>query len=190
MRSQLCNWLENTISKSEGCQVEMPDERKAVVSPVSEQIGRSGKYKAEIKKLLCQDGQSIYITKISKGSYEQSVKRMGLPQLSKPPKELKGHGCGSKIPVASFEKAIWFYRDFLGLTIKKQTQDVVVFDQGMVLVPMSYAANLPDGMHLRAIIYIQTTDIDKRFSWVKGNEIKAISPLAPWISLERYFSGV
>lgn len=180
MRSQLRNWLDNLTNRSVGSQIEMPDKRSAVVRDHSEQIGRSGKYKVEIKRLGADDGQSLYITRISKGIYEQPSKKTESPKTVPQRTEIRGHGCGSKIPVASFEKAIWFYRDCLGLTVKKQNDKAVVFDQGLVLVSSDYATDLLNGTPSRTILYVQATDIEKRFGRMEEKKIQILSPLAHW----------
>jgi catechol 2,3-dioxygenase-like lactoylglutathione lyase family enzyme len=38
----------------------------------------------------------------------------------------------SKLPVGFIEKSVWFYKELLGLTIKKQSKEVVVY-QGVSL---------------------------------------------------------
>lgn len=92
----------------------------------------------------------------------------------------KGRRCGVKIPVTSFEKSVYFYRDFLGLGIKKQSQDMVVFDHGLVLVPGQYTLCLPADLHLRSLIYIQVSDIEERFTRAVKQNIRIVSKLAPW----------
>lgn len=86
--------------------------------------------------------------------------------------------CGAKIPVASFEKSVRFYRDLLGLSIRKQSLEEVVFDQGLVLVPGTYNANLPEGLTLRALVYIKVSDIEECFSNAQKLDIRIISKLA------------
>lgn len=180
MRSSLRSWLENLTDKTEASEVVLPDGRKAIVSTRPEKIGRSGKYKVEFRKLTCNDGQTIYLSKISKGSFhqlsEKPVQTMTIEQNS----QKKERRCGAKIMVNSFEKSVWFYRDFLGLTIKKQSQEYVVFDQGLVLVPITYTINLPDGLNFRSLIYIQATDIKERFSLAEKQNIGIISVLSTW----------
>jgi ADP-ribosylglycohydrolase/catechol 2,3-dioxygenase-like lactoylglutathione lyase family enzyme len=178
-RSLLKNWVDDVVIAPDSSEVSLPDRRKAKVNRGRDYIGRSGKFKVEFRRLTTDDGQIIYLNKISKGDFEpiaDSPKQTTLPHQQ----PSKSRGCGSKIPVASFEKAIWFYRDCLGLTVKKQSADVVVFDQGLVLVPLSYTNNVPQGIQLRAMLYIQATNIAERFQWVKESDLQVITALAPW----------
>lgn len=88
--------------------------------------------------------------------------------------------CGFKIPVASFEKSVYFYRDFLGLCILKQSRDEVVFAQGLVLVPSAYTASFPDGFNLRSLVHIHLSDIEEYFARAVKQNIRIISKLLPW----------
>ena len=179
-RSLLKNWIDDVVIAPDSSEVSLPDCRKAKVNRGRDYIGRSGKFKVEFRRLTTEDGQIIYLNKISKGDFEliaSSPKQTSVPHQQP---ISKSRGCGSKIPVASFEKAIWFYRDCLGLTVKKQSEDVVVFDQGLVLVPLSYTNNVPQGIQLRAMLYIQATNIAERFRWIKESDLQVVTALAPW----------
>ncbi|HET6418548.1 MAG TPA: VOC family protein [Geobacteraceae bacterium] len=96
--------------------------------------------------------------------------------------ELKENGgfCGVKIPVSSLKKSMNFYRDFLGLGVKKQSQDLVVFEHGLVLVNAHYRACLPKDLKLRSLVYIETSDIEGRFSRAIKHNIRIVSKLAQW----------
>ena len=179
-RSLLKNWVDEVVIAPDSSEVSLPDCRKAKVNRGRDYIGRSGKFKVEFRRLTTEDGQIIYLNKISKGDFEPIAGSPKQTSVSHQQPLSKSRGCGSKIPVASFEKAIWFYRDCLGLTVKKQSSDVVVFDQGLVLVPLSYTNNVPQGIQLRAMLYIQATNIAERFRWVKESDLQVVTALAPW----------
>ena len=87
---------------------------------------------------------------------------------------------GVKLPVTSFEKSLYFYREFLGLRVKKQTKDTVVFEDGLVLVNGQYAATFTGGVHLRSLVYVHVTNIEESFSRAVKQNIRIISKLAPW----------
>ncbi len=95
--------------------------------------------------------------------------------------------CGVKIPVSSFQKSVCFYRDFLGLDVKTQSQDMVVFNHGLVLVNVHYTACLPAGFHLRSLVYIQVSDIEDCFSKAMKQNIQIVSKLAQWDESGRLF---
>ena len=176
----LKNWIDNVVTAPDSSEVSLPDRRKAQVNWGRDYIGRSGKFKVEFRRLTTNDGQIIYLNKISKGNFGQIVDNPKQTSLPHQQPISKSRGCGSKIPVASFEKAIWFYCDCLGLTVKKQSADMVVFDQGLVLVPLSYTNDVLQGMQLRAMLYIQATNITERFLRVKENDLQIVTALAPW----------
>lgn len=179
-RSSLKTWVDDVVTAPDSSEVNLPDRRKAKVNRGADYIGRSGKFKVEFRRLTTEDGQIIYLNKISKGSFGPIVGSLKQTSVSYQQPLSKSLGCGSKIPVASFERAIWFYRDCLGLTVKKQSSDFVVFDQGLVLVPFSYTNNVSQGIQLRTMLYIQATNIAERFRWVKESDLQIVTALAPW----------
>ncbi len=95
--------------------------------------------------------------------------------------------CGVKIPVSSFSKSVDFYRDFLGLDIIRESQDMVVFNHGLVLVNVHYTACLPEGFHLRSLVYIQVSDIEERFSEAIKQNIQIVSKPAKWCETGKLF---
>lgn len=179
-KSLLKNWIEDVLSAPDSSEISLPDYRKAKVNRGRDYIGPSGKFKVEFRRLITNDGQIIYLNKISKGDFEPIAGSPKQTSVSSQQLFSKSRGCGSKIPVASLEKTIWFYRDGLGLTVKKQSLDVVIFDQGLVLVPLSYTNNVPQGIQFRAMLYIQATNIADRFRWVKESDMQIVTTLAPW----------
>ncbi len=109
-------------------------------------------------------------------------KEEGTGWIFKDAAELKENGgsCGVKIPVSSFEKSVYFYRDFLGLGVKKLSQDMVVFEHGLVLVNTQYRTCLPDDLQLRCLVYIHASDIEGCFSRAVKHNIRIVSKLAQW----------
>jgi catechol 2,3-dioxygenase-like lactoylglutathione lyase family enzyme len=105
---------------------------------------------------------------------ETITKQTGLDKRSTEP------SCGVKIPVTSLEESLAFYRDFLGLSIKSQTEETVHFDQGLVLVPKTYTEYLPEGFLSRSLVYIQRPGIEVLYSKAKQQKIGIVTKLAPW----------
>ena len=69
-RTSLRKWLKEAVRIPDADAVKLLDGRKAIVKHAPDQIGRSGKYKVQFRKLISDDGQSIYIKKISKGNFD------------------------------------------------------------------------------------------------------------------------
>jgi len=65
-RTALKKWLDGVITAPVTEPVVLPDGRNALVKHKSDYIGQSGKYKVEFRKFISDDGQSLYINKISK----------------------------------------------------------------------------------------------------------------------------
>lgn len=172
----LKTWTDNILTVPDSSEVKLPDCRRAKVSCGSDYIGRNGKFKVEFRRLDTEDGQSIYLNKISKVLRKATTDSLTLDNMACQQSFLPSRGCGPKIPVALFASAIWFYRDCLGLTVKKQNSEMVVFDQGLVLVPQSYL----HGVQFRAMIYIQATNIAERFRLIKENKLQIVTELGSW----------
>lgn len=173
------NWVEDLTGVTVSDDILLPDRRKAKLVDHQDFVGQSGKFKVEFIKLITEDGQKICINKISKGSFGKKKNQNNEQENSALPfSRIKEFGF--RIPVGSFERAFWFYHDCLGLTVKKKSSDAVVFDQGLVLVPLSYAKNLLKGFQLRAMIYVQVTNINECLNLIQSKNIHIVSPLAQW----------
>jgi catechol 2,3-dioxygenase-like lactoylglutathione lyase family enzyme len=90
------------------------------------------------------------------------------------------------LPVGSIEKSVWFYKELLGLTIKKQSKNVVVFDQGLVLAPASYGKEF-QSQGFRSLLYVEVTEIQNRYHLIMERGIQVITPLECWGQSKRRF---
>lgn len=169
-RSALKNWTDDVISIPDSTEVTLPDGRKATVRCRQNQIGRSGKYKVEFRKYITHEGQTLYINKISKGDFDTQTSvsntaretHHNQTQQYQPPERLK---LGTRLPVASIEESVRFYKELLGLTIEKKSKDNVVFNQGLSLVPKSYVKEFQiDGF--RSLLCVEVTDIQNRYNFI------------------------
>lgn len=110
-RTPLKNWIDDVVVALDAGETRLPDRRKAKVNRGPDQVGRSGKYKVEFLKLTSEDGQIIYINKISKGNFgDQPAQRqttitsfMGKPsEDQRQPHSLPERlSFGPKLPVTS-----------------------------------------------------------------------------------------
>jgi ADP-ribosylglycohydrolase/catechol 2,3-dioxygenase-like lactoylglutathione lyase family enzyme len=193
-RMALKNWNDDVISAPDSSEVKLPDGRVAKVNYRQEQIGNSGKYKVEFRRFITSEGQTIYVKKISKGIFDSHQNSLETAPTAKQTSLNKPQGVvqadrinfGPKLPVASIEKSVWFYKDLLGLTIKKQLKDVVVFNQGLVLAPASYGREF-QLQGFRSLLYIEVTDIQNRYRWIMEQGIQVITPLECWEQSKRLF---
>ncbi|MCK0525937.1 ADP-ribosylglycohydrolase family protein [Anaerobiospirillum sp. NML120449] len=90
---------------------------------------------------------------------------------------------GFKLTAASFDRSLAFYRDALGLRVKKKNAGTVSFEQGLVLVSSDYLsrkAGMDDWLGLRSLIYIEVADLDLSFSRLSSAGVKILSTPAPW----------
>ena len=196
-RASLKNWINDITSASHVREIKLPDFRKAKVCPGQDQIARNGKFKVKFLKITTDDGQTIHINKISKVKFEVHPARQQAtnnflskktPEFQQLPELLPDRlSFGPKLPVSSLEKSVRFYNSLLGFTIKKESRDVVVFHQGLVLTPTSYSKSFPGG-GFRTLLYAEVTDIQKRFQAIIESNVQIVTKLEGWgKSNRRYF---
>jgi len=196
MRTPLKNWIDNMAAAHDMQETRLPDRRNAKVNRGPAQVGRSGKYKVDFLTLTSEDGQTIYINKISKeniGAQPAQQQTNFTSLLGKtsedqrqPQSMPERFSFGPKLPVSSLEKSVRFYKGLLGLSIKKESQDVVVFHQGLVLTPASYAKYFSGG-GFRTILYVEVSDIPNKFMAVKENNVQVVTKLENWRQSTRRF---
>ena len=66
-------------------------------------------------------------------------------------------------------------------------EEVIVFEQGLVLVPGDYPKIQYSGKKIHSLIYIELTDIERRYEFAKSRGVKIISPLALWGNSKRSY---
>jgi ADP-ribosylglycohydrolase/predicted enzyme related to lactoylglutathione lyase len=186
-RHSLKKWMEELAQVP--CQEIIPlsDGRTASVTILPTYIAKSGKYKVDPKKLIIDDGQSIYINKTTKGNFLNETNNKQVPFI--PSCASSSLSMGAKIPVTSLENSTLFYRDVLGLTIKKQLEDTVVFQQGLVLTTLDYLSQFTNQGGFRSLLYIEVSDIEKKYQWLIDNQFEIVTPIEHWKqrSRRRYF---
>lgn len=193
-RTALKNWTDDVVSAPDSSEVKLPDGRIAKVNCGQDQVGRSGKYKVEFRRFITSEGQTIYINKISKGNFASQQRapepvpstKQTTPNQPQGVVQADRLNLGPKLPVESIEKSVWFYKELLGLTIKKQSKDVVVFYQGLVLAPVSYGKEF-QSQGFRSLLYVEVTDIQNRYHWIMERGIQVITPLECWGQSKRRF---
>jgi len=121
-----------------------PDRREVVASAPQPHKMRSKTALAVSWKLISDDGQSLYVKKISRGKAEIDPKvKERLETLSdarsaaqlQPVEILR---LGVKLPVRDVAKARLFYEKALGLKVAKESKSLVNFESGIVLIPVDY----------------------------------------------------
>lgn len=193
-RTTLKNWTDDVISAPDLSEVKLPDGRNATINYKQDQVGRSGKYKVEFRKFITSEGQTIYVNKISKGNFtnQRQTSEANNPVKQTTPRQVQSTqqpeklNLGSKLLVDSIEKSASFYKELLGLTIKKQSEDLVVFYQGLVLAPTSYGKEFQK-QRFKSLLYVEVTDISSKYDWVMEQDIKVITPLEYWRQSKRCF---
>lgn len=97
---------------------------------------------------------------------------------------------GFKVCAESFERSIAFYKDCLGLTIKKQTRTTVSFEQGITLIASNYLQSkcgLPNDFRLRSLIFLDVSNIRWAYEQLQRSSFTIISDIAPWPKSDKEF---
>jgi len=163
----------------------LPDGRPGKIASVDEVIGKTGTFKVLHCKIEVDDGQSIEISRIVKGSFakKQPPENAEITAQTKTPLNF-----GIKLPTHKLNDAIWFYKDLLGLEITKKTNDIVVFGQGLSLIPDTDSSKSEyAGLGICALVYIEVSDIEKIFSTANDRGINILTSLSPWGKSKRFF---
>ena len=185
--NELKNWSEKLV-KTESNELIMPDGRKGTVGFISDQISKSGRYKVQFRKVVCEDGQNLFFKKISQCEFKPN--KLGQSsRTNETPAQPRNTNInfGPKLSVESFDKSVKFYHDLLGLNVKKTLDDTIVFEQGLVLVPKNYRTKHLEGIELRAMLYIEVRDIEKQLALVRESGLKIITPINQWGKSLRLF---
>lgn len=176
------SWTEEAFKKINDDKIVSPlgGEMSVAVRPTI--FSKSGKFKIERRRFISGPGQTFYLQIIKKGA---SPEPAPLEPQQKKPQEVRG---GSKLIVESIYKSTWFYHNLIGLKTVKETQDFVVFEQGLVIVTQSYYSDLPTNLKVRAITYTQVLDIYACYKRAEKANVTIISKLAKWGNTStRYF---
>ncbi|MGN8851632.1 ADP-ribosylglycohydrolase family protein [Anaerobiospirillum succiniciproducens] len=97
---------------------------------------------------------------------------------------------GFKVCAESFARSIAFYKDCLGLTIKKQTRNTVSFEQGITLIASNYLQSkcgLPNDFKLRSLIFLDVSNIRWAYEQLQRSSFTIISDIAPWPKSDKEF---
>ncbi len=185
IRSQVNKFKDDLFKANPGKSLTLPDGRRGEMVSVDEVIGKSGKFKVVFFRIAVDDGQSVEVSKIVKGSFPG--RQTPVSAKSSAPAAEGTLNFGIKLPTRELNKAVWFYKEILGLEIKRKTSDLVTFEQGLVLVPGNYPKSQYGGSEIHAIVYIEVADIEGCFSRVKDGGIKIVTSLSLWGNTRRSY---
>ncbi len=186
--SVLDKWIISLQSLRDSESTELPDGRITAINYLPDYIANSGKFKVKSRRLTTRDGQTIFLSKIFKETVESSAKLTENKSFSQE-QDLSNNSqrISITIPVASLEKSITFYKDYLSLAEKKHSPIMMVFKEGLVLQTRDSLNDLPLNFHPCAWLRIKLSNIEQRFNIIKGEKkFTILSPLKPCGENENY----
>ncbi|MCY4234606.1 MAG: ADP-ribosylglycohydrolase family protein [Bacteroidetes bacterium] len=184
-RSQLKKFRNHLFETNTGQSLELPDERHGEIVSVNETIGKTSKFKVLYYRIKTDDGQSIEVSKIARGYFAD---RHPTKNIENPSPVVTPLNLGIKIPTHKLSEAKWFYKDLLGLEIMKETKEIVVFDQGLSLVPSAhYSTSKYGGSDVRTWVYFEVADLETLFHRLKDDGIHILTSPSQWGNSKRNF---
>lgn len=149
--------------------IELPDGRKAEVVRKRPVLSRSQKLGATGWTFKTLDGQTLHIIRTSRNKPEAdpALKDSG-PMIEK---------IGIKIFVTDLDKVRQFYENVIGLTVTRQLEHRVNFDEAVTLIQTSRAVGRipPDASQM--VLYIRVTSISDAIRRAEEQNVRIVAPL-------------
>jgi len=146
------------------------DGRHGTIQTKPDYVAKSGKYCIKLRKIVCDDGQSLYFTKIVRTNTTAS---------SVPHQNLRCTAAGVKIISKSIQQATQLYSEFLGMQLRSKTEKIASFAEGLAIIPTDQSP-FPKNKQYSAIIYVEVDNIKECFNRIKKCGLEIISSVAPF----------
>lgn len=190
-KAMLGKWIDDLVSKQNKAAMDLPDGRRGVVNVIPDYIAKSGNYKIQFRKVTCGDGQTLYFKKIKRGDYKpgETGRREIAPIYSNESIQSAtiDINIGTKLVTKSFRKAVAFYKDVIGLNIKRQSNETVFFEPGLVIVLPDYGGGCLSKYQFKTILCVEVHDIHDTLQRVKESKYCIVNQLDKWQSSGRLF---
>ena len=144
------------------------DGRKGTCSKLPDYIAKSGKYRIVFRKIVCDDGQTLYFTNMLRTSNKTAQDTAGNPMVI-------CSASGLKIIVNDLNQSTELYEQCLGLKLKSKGERIISFEQGLAIIPRKYS-NFPNDVY-RSIVYVEVSDIELVWREVTKRNLKTNSPI-------------
>ena len=141
-------WKSILFSMDNNKENTLPDGRIISVETLSDIEGKTGRFKVVRRKVQCNDGQSLYISKFSKEKSDQMV-----------------HGVKIKLFVDSLEKSCNFYTKCFDMTIEKRNGKIIVLNEGLVISCLQN--QMDEKLPSKMALCLQVKNIEKTFKLVQ-----------------------
>ena len=154
--SDISTWTHSILKLSANEKIDTLDGRKALVDILPDIRGKNDRFKVMRRRLNCEDGQSLYCSKITQA------------------KNIAINKCMIKIFVKSLKESSKFYTRCFDMNIKKKNGRIVVFQEGIVLSSQEKIANGEENDSKMALC-LQVANIEKVFSLIQQHKIKTFN---------------
>ncbi len=195
-KADLNNWISDLRSANQGDTIDLPDLRKAQISKTFT-LGASVKNVEIVSWLLkSNDGQSLFVKKISRARQPSSSKKIRTQEdvktakakMDASPKSVTR--LGVKLRVQDMRLAKEFYNRILGLRIARETRNIISFEGIIAIVPSDYGKDFDkagaskEASH--SILYIETREFERVFDAVRKSGNQIMAKITEW-SGQRFF---
>ena len=148
---------------------ELPDGRKASIKEIVPVGTRSQNLHGRQWKLNTEDGQSLYIKKLERGSkFDDQKAVVAIESNNKLGAKKKGTRLGSKVRavkliVRNLERSRQFYHEVLGLRVARESKTLVNFGGFISLISREHGSEFEsfdsEGFQTRSIVCIECSNI-------------------------------
>lgn len=122
--------------------------------------------------------------------HAQAISLASTTKLTATAASMQCYQAGFKICAESFERSLVFYKDCLGLTIKKQTRATISFEQGITLIAPNYLqakCSLPNNYKLCSLIYLDVSNIRWAYEQLQRASFTILSAIEVWPKSDKEF---
>ena len=148
--SDMNKWLSSVLNIDN--KIDLLDGRKASIKIVNNADITTNKFSVAERKIQCEDGQSLYYSKISKRKNNNTVVNVKI-----------------KLFVSSLEKSLEFYTKCFNMEIEKKNGKIIVFKEGIVLAKKN--GKDEEKSYPQIALCVQVVDIEKTFNLVKNYNV-------------------
>lgn len=158
----------------------LPDGRAGTVAAKHQHVSRSNSTLAVSWKVGVDDGQTLYIKRLSRISVKES--RPDRPNSTVRACEITK--IAMKLPVGDMAKSVHFYSEVLGLAITKESKNYVTLGGVISLVGADHlrTLSLQTGLpltQLRSFVHLRCKSIDALYRNVSSARIRLVTQLMP-----------
>ncbi len=175
-KSAVDRWVNRLGSSAEGTKIELPDGRTAVIGPIEVLLSKSANTSVWRRTLETDDGQTIFVTKVSRAGQQERKRPDGAG--SEPPKPAQITRIGFKIEVSDLAPSRAFYESVIGLRATRAGGTYVTYGHVLALTARENPSTPQlDLARPRFTVHLECTDVSAVFDAVTRSGARVMEEL-------------